>query len=486
MVKRSSGGHGWWRALFLTLFAAELISGRQGPQETEWRIVRTAVEAKGAAERMFALRMLGRLRDPASARMLLDALQSMPPASAFDVAVALRKRASRAAFPEMRAAWKREATSSWSSHEGSIATRAMLLDAIARCGHEEAVDALTEALEDPEPRGRLFAVSALASLGKRGVPVLVKNAASSDPAVRLASARALAKMDRELGVSSLRRLLPDPDESVRTGAAVSLAELGLQDGNQQLRSVFRRDGAKNRAVLMALARLGDREARQILVSELSSQDPFRRARAAYEIGLAGLPEALPALRIAANDEIASVRCNAAVSLAALTGSRQPLLALLKDSDEWNRLTAAKLLLEQGDLSGRPVVLAALANTAGESAAVRIEAARYAHHFLGPEEAWRLKDLLQDLTVPLKLAAVEAAGEMRAEALLPDLKLILEEKREAGHDLTAAAAAAIARIGAPEALMILHDALKSDNQITRLCAAVELIRLRQERAETDRQ
>jgi HEAT repeat protein len=151
--------------------------------------------------------------------------------------------------------------------------------------------------------------------------------------------------------------------------------------------------------------------------------------------------------------------------------------MLKDADEWNRLTAARLLLEQGDLSGRPVLVNALSSP---DIALRLEAARLAGRFLTHDEAWRLEDLLSDSLDNVRLYAVQAAGQLRTSELLPQLKAILEEKRAGGYDLTAAAAEAIAAIGTGEAVSILREALKSEQFVTRLCAAVELIRLEQER------
>ncbi|MGC8759929.1 MAG: HEAT repeat domain-containing protein [Bryobacteraceae bacterium] len=97
-----------------------------------------------------------------------------------------------------------------------------------------------------------------------------------------------------------------------------------------------------------------------------------------------------------------------------------------------------------------------------------------------DEAWRLEDLLRDSLDNVRLYAVQAAGELRASELLPQLKTVLAGKREGGYDLTAAAAEAIAAMGTGEAVDVLREALKSEQSVTRLCAAVELIRLEQER------
>jgi len=460
------------------LGAAGLSFGHQGEPESEWAIVRTAVGSRAASGWELALRRLARLSDPVSEKMLLDALKNASPGTSYVAAIPLRERVSAVMMPELVAAYRREKESKESMEEGSIFARVLLLDAIAKSGHPNAAEAVKIGLDDPASMVRIMALGSLERMGKPAVPALLRGLASAHPETRIWAMRALKNVLRREAVRYLLRLLSDPDGGVRTEAAVLLAELDSQAGIDLLRQVCRREGAKNRSVLIALAHLGDGEARSLLMTGLSHRDPLERARASSGIGLAGLVEAVPTLRQAAErDPSAAVRISATTSLASITGRREPLLAMLKDADEWNRLTAARLLLEQGDLSGRPVLLNALGSP---DPALRLEAARLAGRFLTQDEAWRLEDLLRDSLDNVRLYAVQAAGQLRASELLPQLKAILEERRAGGYDLTAAAAEAIAAIGTGEAVSILREALKSEQSVTRLCAAVELIRMEQDR------
>jgi len=410
--------------------------------------------------------------------MLLDALKNAPPGAAYAAAIPLRERASAAMLPELAAAYRRELESKDKMEESSIFARVLLLDAVARSGHPSAARTVAAGLSDPAAMVRTMALGSLERLGTPAIPVLVEGLASEDHENRIWAIRALKNVLQRQAVPHLLKLLSDSDDRVRTEAAAVLADLGSRAGLDQLRKVFHRDGAKYRSVLVALTRLSDGDARRALMADLSHRDPLERSLAAYEIGLAGLAEAVPVLRAAAErDPSAAVRCSATTSLARITGSREPLLAMLKDADEWNRLTAARLLLEQGDLAGKPALMASLTSA---NPMARTEAARLAGRFLTPEEADRLEDLLRDPSDNVRLYAAQAAGQLRAAKLLPVLKAILEEKRQGGYDLTAAAAEAIAEIGTEEAVRILREALKSNQHVTRLCAAVELIRLEQQK------
>ena len=89
------------------------------------------------------------------------------------------------------------------------------------------VEALTEALDDPDSETVISVVWALASLGDEAVvPLVVSMYQSSDPGVRKMAVYALGVLPDDGGHTTLRAALDDPVPDVRWNAAVSLARHG--------------------------------------------------------------------------------------------------------------------------------------------------------------------------------------------------------------------------------------------------------------------
>lgn len=103
--------------------------------------------------------------------------------------------------------------------------------ALGRLGADArpAISALTSALRDPEGRVRWEAASALASMGKQSVPVLINSLEESGAKTRHAAVYALGLIGPKASgaVPALTRRLDDQDAGVRNSAAYSLATVGL-------------------------------------------------------------------------------------------------------------------------------------------------------------------------------------------------------------------------------------------------------------------
>ncbi|GIU75743.1 MAG: hypothetical protein KatS3mg004_2830 [Bryobacteraceae bacterium] len=449
----------------------------------EWQIVAAARKHSDAMVRHFTIAfMMRRLSDPVSEKWLLEALNDAWAGTRMDAANALRFRSNPGMAEKLLAAYWRERAANDSHSFPSVRARMWLLEALARSEHPDAAEMVAAGMDDPAELVRMAATSRMWELaGKPGTADgLRKLLRSGNSQIQMVAMELLAGMQVTAAVSDIAMFLKHADARLQRTAASALCRLRNPAGLNLLReqAMKESDEKRARAMLEDLAVCGDVEARRTVLVWLSDKDESKRLFAISAARLAGLADAAYGLRAVAQlDPSPVARFQAAESLASITGRREPLLAMLKDADEWNRLTAARLLLEQGDLSGRPVLLSALGSP---DPALRLEAARLAGRFLTQDEAWRLEDLLRDSVETVRLYAVQAAGQLRASELLPQLKAILEERRAGGHDLTAAAAEAIAAIGTGEAVSILREALKSEQFVTRLCAAVELIRMEQDR------
>lgn len=136
------------------------------------------------------------------------------------------------------------------AHEGARQTAVL---AVGRIAPERSTDALTALLEDERPEMRFASIWTLSSMGRDHAWQIASRLDDSDAEVRLLALQCLGDLEAKEHSDSMARLLSDPVESVRFGAAASLAALGDPRGAPTLRTALRQP---TRALPAALG-LGD-------------------------------------------------------------------------------------------------------------------------------------------------------------------------------------------------------------------------------------
>jgi HEAT repeat protein len=206
----------------------------------------------------------------------------------------------------------------------SAGVRRLSADLLGRLGAREAVEPLTGVLDDPDPSVRSAAISALAKLAPlapddRGRAAVAKAVGDADAVVRASAVRALAALDSPAVERDAERLAADPSPAVRAELAVALVEAGQEERPHAiLGSLLESRSADDRiAGLHAVERLGGHAPSSRM--PLLLDDPSPRVRAAAVGALAmvvdpGLPDPLPALVAALDDQAPSVRLAAARGL----------------------------------------------------------------------------------------------------------------------------------------------------------------------------
>ncbi len=325
---------------------------------------------------------------------------------------------------------------------------------------DDAARVLTAALGDRDARVRASAAVALRGLGRdppRSLDALFDGLRSDDPALRHASAEALAP--RPIGgAEDLRRLLDgldDEDETIRRAARSALArphrDLSASMALPVLGATIRSGSpAAREAAATALGRWLGRvpAARDLLLAVLSRDgDPSVRVAAAAALGaFSEDPSARAALRVATDDPDLRVRATASASLA--VGRR---------SARAEAIAGLKIALA-GDASRADLADAVAFDPAG--AAVRLLAA------------------LRDPSPSVRAAAAIALGEVAdrspdPRAAIDGLSLALGD---ADPSVRRAAASALSRFGA--AAQSASDALKRALRDTdRGVSAAALVTLR---------
>ena len=272
--------------------------------------------------------------------------------------------------------------------------------------------ALTRLLGDADARG--LAVEALARHGRRVVPLLIEQVDADDRATRLAAITALGRVaDRRATAALLGGL--DDDAEVQVATAGALARIADPAAFEPLVAlVSHRDAAVRLAAIGALNSIGHPDMPQRIVAMLSDADARTRESAVRIAGYFGYRETSDQLLAAAvGDADEPVRRAAIEHLPYLDDPRvvQVLETAMQAESARTRVSAIRAVARLDD----PAAAAALRRALDDPDSwVRYHAIRGLgeRRDVGAAEALvRLAD--EDRATPVRIAAVEAAGAIRA-------------------------------------------------------------------------
>lgn len=337
---------------------------------------------------------------------------------------------------------------------------------------EEALEPLTSALRDRNPRVRRTLVEVLTTMGgERAVGMLLPLLHDPSPELRAQAARALGELKADSSADDLQPLLQDPIGDVRAAAAGALAETGaLQACTSVLNALAEearredRSEAARRAMIEAVAALSDgglpslaqaladlpRPASRELAACLERNGIIERwltegmwagreeLLASLLSGIAEVGVARPLLdALDSTDE--SIRRH---SVAALGHSHDPqatgaVAALLSDPDVAVRTEAVEALTRQAEAAALGPLAAAAADP---EYGVRLAAVVGIGSVVSGRERWERERLPADFDIDA------AMGECQ--------RALLSAAQEPKSALRAEAARALALYATPEAADVL--------------------------------
>jgi HEAT repeat protein len=159
------------------------------------------------------------------------------------------------------------------------------------------------------------AAVALGEMGEAALPHVTLVLANGSADTRFWAVRALWAMGTPAAIEVLISALNDPDEMVRSGAALALGELRAEVAIEKLAWLMREEvGSTGIHAADALSKIGKPGA-GVLIDALGAARPWVRMRAARALVPIKSPDAIPALFQALDDDSYIVRHYAEEALA---------------------------------------------------------------------------------------------------------------------------------------------------------------------------
>ncbi len=225
---------------------------------------------------------------------------------------------------------------------------------LARLRTPQGTDVLLNALEDPDPDFRGYAVRALTAsfadsvgLDRVALSSRVRRLTSDDdPHVRINALRALATYRDSTLVTVANNRLADQDPNVRVQAVMTIADLGGHEAELVLRGlVSKRPFAVQRNALIGYARLAGVRALDAISDWLVQRDWTRRAAGAEALGHIARDTVVPWLTYLTQDSDPRVAAVALTSLTAIAPDTATVWAreLIGRTDAVVRTLAAERL-----------------------------------------------------------------------------------------------------------------------------------------------
>ncbi len=344
--------------------------------------------------------------------------------------------------------------------------RRAALRIIAYFGFPEGLDAIEEAMADPDERIRDAAIYGLPFIAHpRAFALLLLVSESPIPRARAAAMRALGQTtDQDRAPEALRRGLRDLDPWVRYYACQALGRLTTIAALDEVIALIDDPAGQVRvAAIEAIAKLGGARATSVLDTACRSGDPDIRRVAILGLGGCDGADALPILlrEVRSDDSATRLYALSALSEGTSDEATEALAHATHDSAEIVRNAAISLLSTRSGARATRWLVAQLADNDGDAlmalqnpVAGRVEELLVALHTAEPPLTPLLISALARMGSPEAQAAIEAAFSLDN----------VHARRSAALALTA--------LDSPAARPLLDHARLSDpdDEVRRICAA----------------
>lgn len=351
-------------------------------------------------------------------------------------------------------------------------------DAIARLGVIRAVPSLVANLGNPALRDRLGEIRALIALGSpEAINALTAHQKAERWEERQAVMQALGAVGKldAVALTALREALKDTRQEVRIAAVSSLGQVRDTLALTALQELAKDKTPLVRAAAVeALGRLGDIRALRVMIDALGDHAEDVRCAAATALGLMKADQARSMLMFALRDKSAEVREAVAEALGRIGHHHalRPLQQEAQQDDDWK---VRRAVIEAFYQLKTPNTRTHLRQVLREDRDWQVR--QVAARLLGQLEPAQgvIADLLnrleKDTKPEVRLAAVEALGELRATQATGALLELLKKPRP--WPMRAALGVALGKIADPTSAEPLRALLEDRDGDAALGAALAL-------------
>ncbi|TWT62662.1 HEAT repeat domain-containing protein [Rubinisphaera italica] len=326
-------------------------------------------------------------------------------------------------------------------HE-SVDMRAAVASGLGAMGDRRAIGPLV-CLADEDPQMSIRAADALVRIGESAVPQLIETAEERNATNVLTAIIALGRLEDARALEVLSNQTSNSSATIRSHAIEAIGRLGESKGIRYLvRGLSDKDLGVKLQSATALKRLGDKRAEDALIAALN--DPDEEVR----------EQVIIALSTCGND--------AAVSA---------LIPLLESTQNNILVAASETLGKLGDERAVPKLCELLNRTdIAEDRTFRIKILDSLRRLKNPAAMPALLHNLKDPQPEIRERVVDAIGPIGDESIVVELEAMLKEDRS--EAVRAACAKALGDIGDAESVEALEVAL-SDTVQVRIKAAISL-------------
>lgn len=326
-------------------------------------------------------------------------------------------------------------------HE-SVDMRAAVSSGLGAMGDRRAIGPLV-CLADEDPQMSIRAADALVKIGEPAVPLLIEFAEERNPNHALTAIMALGRLEDGRALEVLSNQTSNASATIRAHAIEALGRLGESKGIRYLvRGLSDKDLGVRLQSATALKRLGDKRAEDALISALNDPDEEVREQVIIALATCGKDAAVLAL-----------------------------IPLLESTQNNILVAASETLGKLGDERAVPKLCELLnRQDIADDRTFRLKILDSLRRLKNPAALPALVKNLHDPQPEIRERVIDALGPIGDETVVVELEAMLKEDRS--EAVRAACAKALGEIGDAESVEALEEAL-SDTVQVRIKAAISL-------------
>ena len=422
----------------------------------------SALENENKDVRSSAVRALGQIGDARAFQPLIKTLEDEDKDVRSSAAVALGQIGDTRAFQPLIDALK----------DGNENVRSSAVRALGRMGNPQAVSAIIDALKDEHRYVRSSAAAALGRMGNpQAVQPLIDALEDEDALVCSYAVNALSQIGNAQAVKALIKALESEDRNVSSSVVRALGQMGNPQAVQLIINALKDENKNVRAsAARALGQIGDARAFQPLIKTLEDEDKDVRSSVALALGQIGDVRAVEPL-FTLKDEDQNVRSSASVALFLISNALDPAVippktvrVLIQELDNTDKQVRSMAVLFLGTIGDPQAVKPLISVIKDKDRGVPEFEIRHALVEIGKPAVPALINFLADKDDAISSNAARVLGQIGdTQAVGPLIKAMERYAEEKSQSLSFSFIGdALAKIGDAHSVQALIDFVQDES------------------------